>query len=108
MTDWSWRYSITTSSVQVADANGKYTAKADIDNNNTNDTVGVELEAVDDKGACNDPKITFVNKLTKTPWLDGNSPKVVNTAGNATAAIVGKTASISDTYANFKREETLI
>jgi hypothetical protein len=103
MTEWSWRYTIQSSKVEVANESGKYAAATDKSGTTTDDTVGIDIDPIDaDTGACNDPKITFTNKLTKTPWLDGNSPKVVNTAG-ATKATFGEVA-----YTNFKREETLI
>lgn len=98
LTEWSWRYSVTGTTVTP-------TRGEAIDTSATaNDAiVEVELYAFNkDDGTCNDPKITFVNKLAINSWLDGNSPKVVNTAGET--AITDKEIA----YANFKREETLI
>jgi hypothetical protein len=103
MTEWSWRYTIQSSKVEVANESGKYAAATDKSGTTTDDTVGIDIVPIDaETGACNDPKITFTNKLTKLPWLDGNSQKVVNTAG-ATAITKKEVA-----FANFKREETLI
>lgn len=102
ITEWSWRYTIQSSKVEVANASGTYVAATDKSGTTTDDTVGIELAPANDTGDCNNPKITFVNELTKTPWLDGNSPKVVNTAGEAT------TTKKEVAFANFKREETLI
>ena len=98
LTEWSWRYSVTSTSVEATRGTVTDTSAT------ANDAiVEVGLTPVDAQtGACNDPKITFVNELTKTPWLDGNSPKVVNTAGEAT------TTKKEVAFANFKREETLI
>lgn len=98
MTEWSWRYSVTKTAISAT------RGTVSDDSATANDAI-VEFEIIPidvETGACNDPKITFTNKLTKTPWLDGNSPKVVNTAG-ATKATFGEVA-----YTNFKREETLI
>ncbi len=99
ITEWSWRYSVTKTAISATQGTVSDTSAT------ANDAiVKFEMLPVDaDEGLCNDPKITFTNKLTKTPWLDGNSQKVVNTAAGE-AAITKKEVA----FANFKREETLI
>ncbi len=98
ITEWSWRYSVTKTAISATRGTVSDTSAA------ANDAI-VEFEIIPENaetGACNDPTVTFTNELTKTPWLDGNSQKVVNTAG-ATAITKKEVA-----FANFKREETLI
>jgi hypothetical protein len=98
LTEWSWRYKVTKTAVTP-------TRGEAIDTSATANDAIVEVGLTPyntSAGTCNDPKITFTNKISTDKWLDGNSPKVVNTAGETT--MTDKVVA----FANFKREETLI
>ena len=108
MTDWSWRYNVSSTTVEVADSSGNYTGTTDTSGSNVTE---VTVEGILGSSQCNNPKVTFVNEPGNDKWLDGNSPKVVNSAGatNATSTTVGgQNTGENVAYVNFKREETLI
>ena len=109
MTDWSWRYEIDTANTKVTASNGGTAT----DSNTAAEVVCTKLQMVSGTTKSNDPTITFANKLTNNPWLDGNSPKVLNTLNSSnsiTTTFIGGTNKATNVvlYANFKREETLI
>jgi hypothetical protein len=108
MTDWSWRYEVDATNTTVTASNNG-TAN---DSDSADEIVCTKLEMVSGTTKSNDPTITFANKLEHNDWLDGNSPKVVNTLNSSSKidiSFVGGTNKANVVlYANFKREETLI
>ncbi len=92
MTEWSWRY-------KVVNEKGEDASKS---------ITGI-LQKSD--GDTKDLDVTFINTLNSDKWLDGNSPKVVNSLNSSSKidiSYIGGENTTTVAYVNFKREETLI
>lgn len=109
MTEWSWRYEVDATNTTVKASNNG-TAN---DSDSADEIVCTKLEMISGSEKSNDPTITFANELATDKWLDGNSPKVVNSlkpSSEIDISYVGGSNKATNVvlYANFKREETLI